>query len=173
MAGAQATGMNRQSQSAATQGADADLDVLHPERVLQLGERRVCVREYGHVEWMRLLGRAAPLVAAIAALLEQGREPLYEQALQIVADHVDELMPLVAQAADMTPAEVAALAPDEGELLLMTWWGVNGRFFVLRALNRVAVERAQSAQSGSARSTPRSSRPATTPGTSAATPSGN
>lgn len=119
-----------------------DLDVLHPDReVLLRGGRKLLVREYGHVEWLRLLGRAEPLVAAIADALEQGRDPTYEEALSCLAQNIDALAPLIAQACDIGLDEYAALDPDAGELVLMAWWGTNGRFFVSRALNRVAVSR--------------------------------
>lgn len=126
---------------AAAAAPENELDVLHPERHLVLGGRKVVVREYGHVEWMRLLPRSEPLVAAIADALEAGRDPTYEEALAVLAEHIDALAPLVAQAADLDEAAHAALNPSEGELLVMTWWGVNGRFFVERAVNRVAVSR--------------------------------
>ena len=131
--------MAKRITKAAPPPAENELEVLHPERELVLGKRKVLVREYGHVEWLRLLPQAAPLVAAIAAALEQGRDPTYEEALSCLAQHIDALAPLIAQAADLTPEDHAALDPEQGEVLLMTWWGVNGRFFVGRALNRVAV----------------------------------
>lgn len=122
-----------------------ELEVLHPERQLVFGGRRVLVREYGHVEWLRLLPQAEPLVASIAAALEQDRDPTYEDALACLAQHIDALAPLIAQAAGLTAEEHAALDPEQGEVLLMTWWGCNGRFFVGRALNRVAVSRREAA----------------------------
>lgn len=125
--------------AAAAPPMENELDVLHPERQLVFGTRKVTVREYGHVEWLRLLPQAEPLVAAIAAALEHGRDPTYEEALACLAQHIDALAPLIAQAAGLEPEEHAALDPEQGEVLLMTWWGVNGRFFVGRALNRVAV----------------------------------
>lgn len=142
---------------AAPAAASNELDVLHPERVVLLarGKLRVVVREYGHIEWLRLLQQAEPLVAAIAAVIGAGREPSYEEALAALAQHAEALAPLVAQAADMELAVFDALQPNDGELLLMTWWGCNGRFFVQRALNRVAVARAEaSASQAGARSTP-------------------
>lgn len=129
----------RITKAAAPPPAENELEVLHPERQLVFGTRKLTVREYGHVEWLRLLPLAEPLVAAIAAALEQGRDPTYEEALACLAQHIDALAPLIAQAAGLTPEDHAALDPEQGELLLMTWWGVNGRFFVGRALNRVAV----------------------------------
>ncbi|MCA0240167.1 MAG: hypothetical protein LCI02_04850 [Proteobacteria bacterium] len=139
-----------------------ELEVLHPERVVTLrGGRRLMVREYAHVEWLRLLAPAEPLVASIAAALEQGRDPTYEEALACLAGNIDALAPLIAQACDLDLDDYAALPPDDGELVLMAWWGANGRFFVGRALNRVAVRRqerqaraAVQAGSDTARSTP-------------------
>ena len=146
--------MPRRAVAQAAPAADNDLAVLHPERVVVLAGTRVTVREYGHIEWLRLQAAATPLVGALAAMLDAGQEPTYEQALAVLADNADALAPLVAQAADMPLADFDALAPDDGELLLMTWWGCNGRFFVRRALNKVAVARAEAARSAGARSTP-------------------
>lgn len=121
-----------------------DIEVLHPERdVLLSGGRKLHVREYGHVEWLRLLPLAEPLVKSIADALDAGRDPSYEEALDCLARHIDALAPLIAQACGMAVADYEALNPSEGELVLMTWWGVNGRFFVDRALNRVMVGRTE------------------------------
>lgn len=110
-----------------------------PPRSIWLGNRWAKVREYQHGEWLALLSRVEPLIAALAARVSTGEEPTYELALDVLAANHPMLLPLVAQAADLPPSYVAELPPDDGELLLMTWWGVNGRFFVSRALNRVSV----------------------------------
>ncbi|MCK9987648.1 MAG: hypothetical protein AzoDbin1_04120 [Azoarcus sp.] len=153
--------------------AAAELDVLHPDRTVVIGGVSITVREYGHIEWLRLLPAAMPLVDAIAGHLEAGRAPTYEDALMVLAENVDALTPLVAQAAGITPAAIEAMNPDDGELLLMTWWGVNGRFFIGRALNRVAVARAErraGVPSAGVSSTPPSSPTDTNETTSPATP---
>lgn len=162
---------------AAPEPEASDLTVLHPERELVLRGERVVMREYGNVEWLRLLPRAEPLVASIAAALAADTAPTYEQALAVIAEHIDGLLPLIAQAADQPLEWVDTLAPDEVELLLMTWWGVNAHFFVARAINRLAVaqgeQKALAAASAGAPSTPPSSPPATSTSSSAATPSGS
>lgn len=113
--------------------------VAYLPHTIRLGNRWVKVREYQHAEWLQLLSRAEPLIAALAAQVAIGEEPTYELALEVLAANHPMLLPLVAQAADLPPGYVEELPPDDGELLLMTWWGVNGCFFVSRALNRVAV----------------------------------
>lgn len=140
-----------------------ELHILHPERDLVLGGERVIVREYGNVEWLRLLPAAEPLVASMAAALQADTPPTYEDALQVIARHIDGLLPLIAQAVDRDAAWLDSLPAGDVELLLMTWWGVNAHFFVRRASTRVAVAQgerralaAAAAQAGAA-STPPSS----------------
>jgi hypothetical protein len=160
----------------ATDGAN-DMEVLHPERELQLAGQAVVVREYGNVEWLRLLPRAEPLVATIAQALQADESPTYEQALRTIAEHVDGLLPLIAQAVDRDLAWIDTLEPAEVELLLMTWWGVNAHFFVQRAINRVAVatrtSEARAAALAGVPSTQPSSHTATDSVTSSNTPSGS
>lgn len=115
------------------------------EYVLDGGKLRVAVRGYSNVEWLRLLPRAEPLVSAIAALLGAGLTPTYEDMLNTVGPHIDAMAPLVAQAAGLAPTVFDSLQPDDGELLLMGWWAANGPFFVKRAMNRIAVRRAEAA----------------------------
>lgn len=155
--------------------ATDELDVLHPERTVPVGGRGVTVREYGGIEWLRLQPAARPLVDAIAAVLESGAIPTYDRAFEVVGAHIDGLLPLIAQAADIEITDIEALSPPDLELLVMTWWGVNGRFFIGRATSRVAVAFAERrlAQSVGASSTPPSSLTATASTASNATPNGS
>lgn len=137
----------------------SDLTVLHPERELTLGGEAVVVREYGNLEWLRLLTRAEPLVGAIAAALQSEQTIAYEQALAVIADHADALLPLVAQAVDRDVQWIDQLEGDEVELLLMTWWGVNAHFFVRRAVNRLAVAQSEELARAQARAGARSTQP--------------
>lgn len=157
----------------------SDLEVLHPERELTLGGETVVMREYGNVEWLRMLPVAEPLVARIAAALSAEELPTYEQALCAIAEHVDQLLPLIVRAVDRDVAWFEGLQAGEVELLIMAWWGSNGHFFVERGRNRAQIAmherllaaRAAASPSAGARSTPPSSPTATALGTSADTPS--
>lgn len=157
----------------ADQTAADELDILHPERTITLSIGTIVVREYGAVEWMRMLPAAESLIASISAMLAERRIPIYEEALAVIAKNIDALLPFIAAASGLEHAVVEALAPDDFELLLMTWWGVNGRFFVGRARNRIAVARAEMevVVSASENSTQPLSPTATTSTESGATPS--
>ena len=121
------------------QAAAPDIEVLHPEREVDLSTGSVTVREYGNVEWLRLLPQAEPLVASVTEMLSALIVPSYEDVLAAIAHHTDALLPLVVQAADQDMAWLETLKGNDLENLLMTWWGVNGHFFVRRAQNRVTV----------------------------------
>lgn len=154
--------------------AAPDLEVLHPERDVKLSVGEFTVREYGNVEWLRLLPQAEPLVTSLAEMLQALMAPSYEDVLMAIARHTDALLPLVAQAVDQDMDWIETLQGNDLENLLMTWWGVNAHFFVRRAQNRVAVTYQEQAlarpPSTGEKSTPPSSPTGTEPTTSVATP---
>ncbi|WP_418647227.1 DUF6631 family protein [Thauera butanivorans] len=161
--------------TAEAQRAADELDILHPERTLTFAWGKIVVREYGGVEWMRLRAVARPIIDSLAALLAAGVPVVYEAALDVLADNMDAVLTLVAAATDESVETIQGLAPDELDDLLLYWWGANGRFFLHRAANAVAVMQvaAQIAQSAGASSTPPSFSTVTASPTSAATPAGN
>lgn len=142
--------VNKKQAATAAAQKPSDMEVLHPERIVPLGGETITIREYGNLEWLRALPKAAPLVEAIAEMLSGPEEPTYELVLATIATHTDALLPLILQAADRDLAWFESLPPTDAELLLMAWWGVNGHFFVQRASNRVSVARAIAAQKPSA-----------------------
>lgn len=165
------------AKAAAKAKAAPDIEVLHPEREAELSVGPVTVREYGNVEWLRLLPYAEPLVASMTEMLQAQMAPSYEDVLAAIARHTDALLPLIVQAADRDMAWLDTLKGNDMENLLMTWWGVNGHFFIRRAQNRVTVlyqelAVAQQLSTGD-KSTPPSSPTGTGPQTSAATPPGS
>lgn len=167
----------RSSKQKAAQQQPSDLEVLHPERVVKLSVDTVTVREYGNVEWLRLLPQAEPLVANLTAMLSAGVPPSYEDVLAVIAHHADGLLPLVVQSVDRDMAWVETLNSNDLEALLMHWWGVNGHFFVNRAKNRAMAQyqegMAARNQSAGEKSTPPSSPTATGQARSADTPPGS
>jgi hypothetical protein len=154
------------------QDQEDDLNVLYPERVVYFDDLAITVREYGHIEWLQMRPALRPMIDALAALLERGVAPTYEDALDVIAERLDQILPAICVACDIDTDTFDDLGPDKGETLIMAWWGVNGRFFVTRAMNQVSVARqtARLAQSAGASSTPPSSSTDTTPPASADTP---
>lgn len=157
--------------TAAPEGAAAsdgnDLETLHPERSVRIAGQEVTVRRYGFIEGLRLRAVYAPIAEALSARMAAHGVPDYEQIADILAENADAVIVLVATAAGLNEASVRALDAEDGDLLLLTWWGVNGSFFVSAVARRLAMR----AWSAGARSTPHSSLTDTaTPTDSADTP---
>lgn len=154
--------------------ADAELEILHPERTMIIAGRALVVREYGFIEGLRLRPLYKPFADDLYAAFAE-RAPDFEQVLDVIARHVEAVTELAAVAADVEAAWVRALSADDGELLLMLWWGANAGFFIRRFGARLAVERAAQEQAGAkasagANSMPPSSRTTTTASSSGVIP---
>lgn len=134
--------------------AAEELDALHPERSAVLAGRKVTVREYGFVEGTRLRLVAKPFTEGLFQLLKGDRVPEYEAVLDVIAEHVDVVLELVAASADVKVPWIQKLSPEDGELLLMMWWGVTGPFFMRAALQRLRAERQVESLLAGAVSTP-------------------
>lgn len=137
--------------------ADTSLDVLHPERDLPIAGRVVTVREYGHIEGLRLQSTCRAFFEALySATNNGGTAPTVAAVSDVLADHADLVRDMIAVA--ITPVSedaaafnrevrensswVGALGDIDGELLLGMWWGVNSGFFIRRLLGRAVQEKA-------------------------------
>ena len=116
----------------ATSTAD-DLAVLHPDRTLPIGGRHVTIREYGFFEGLDVADRASHFIADLVAASEDGTLR-YTQVRRLYGRHRAVIPLIAAQAGDVDVAWLEALAPDDLELYLATWFAVNAAFFVREAL---------------------------------------
>ena len=170
-------------QAAAPQPAaqENELEILNPEREVTLGGKVYTIREYSHLEWLKLLVKVEALVEMIAQRFQNNSiaDMSFNDILNVIGEHIEQLLPTVLQSAGMTIEEFNALRLDEVEALLLVWWGVNHHFFLQRArakLEFLVAEQAlrqKVALSTLAKSTPPLSETGTPLQTSGATPSGN
>lgn len=110
-----------------------ELAILHPDRMLPIGGRDVTIREYGFFEGLDVADRAAAFIADLVAGSTDGTLR-YTQVRRLFGRHRAVVPLIAAQAADVDVAWLEALAPDELELFLATWFAVNAAFFVREAL---------------------------------------
>lgn len=116
------------------------LAVLHPERNLTLGGRGVTIREYGFFEGLEIADRAAGFIDDLIAMSEVG--PLrYAQVRRLFGRHRSVIPVIAAQAGDVEVVWLDALADDELELYLATWFAVNAAFFVREVLAELRERR--------------------------------
>lgn len=151
------------------EGADNELDVLHPEQTLQVGGRTVTVREYSFVEGLRIEAKVRPLVQGLDAMAAEDG-PAIDRLYALMAENHELVLELVAQACGQPLDWVRGLGDEDGQSLLMAWWSANARFFLRRLILRRAAEQEQSRARDGAPSSPRSSTTDTDGPTSDATP---
>lgn len=130
----------RQSAPGNQAGAD-DLQVLHPNRSLEIEGKQVTVREYGFVEGIRLRTAMQPLINDLYAITKASGVPEVEVVLGILGKHDDLLVHLMAVAADVEESWIRTLPYRPGKHLLYVWWAVNGPFFFGEATDRLLQER--------------------------------
>ena len=143
------------------QTSTLDLQIIHPDAPFRLAGRTLTLREYGHIEGLRLLAWARPFVDGLYALVarEAGVQPTLTEIRFLRAEHADLVRDMTAQALT-TPGEVLAnalpereelaawierLGDQDGQALLAVWWQVNVHFFFRRCFER-ALEAAASAK---------------------------
>jgi hypothetical protein len=140
-----------QTQQAPPQSGADDLSTIHPDASITVGGRDVLVREYGFVEGMRVRAFMKPFTADLDRLFGTA-DVLVDEIMEVVGEHIDIVKKAIAQSIaapgkDASPEDIAwlgSLDDQDGDRLLITWWGVNGLFFV-RSIVRRAAERARRA----------------------------
>lgn len=167
---------NKKKDEPAPQGAGLDpvaeeLEILYPERTVPIGKEQVTVNEIGFGDGLRLHAHVKPVVDAIEATMrERDEAPAYQDLVAVFAAHWESTLELMAAATGRDKAWLCKLRAGEGDLLLMTFWGVNAGFFIQRAMNEIVIRREQARLSAGAKSSPPSSPTATGATTLDATP---
>ena len=113
-----------------------ELTVLHPDRTFVIGGRSVTIREYGFFEGLDVADRASAFIADLIDASEDGTLR-YAQVRRLFGRHRAVIPSIAAQAGDVEVAWLEALASDELELYLATWFAVNAVFFVREVLAEI------------------------------------
>lgn len=139
---------SRRNNAAQTSAQQADdLEILHPERELTIKGRKLCVREYGFIEGLRLRPLLQPFLDDLHSIaLNEDRVPDLSEVTVLLGVYADLVVQAVAKAADVEPDWINGLSQDEGELLLMAWWGANGPFFVRTVVRRILIKKQAQAE---------------------------
>lgn len=153
--------------------AALDLPTIAPDQPFELAGRTLTMREYRHLEGLRLLRWAKPFVDPLYAMFAGGgAPPTLAQMRELMSDQADLVRDMVAQAltkADGYDAEAVTqqrielaqwsegLSDADGQFLLAAWWHVNASFFFRqmfeRALSQAAASPVASPSAGPASTT--------------------
>ncbi|GGK08560.1 DUF6631 family protein [Luteimonas terricola] len=125
---------------------DTDLQIMDPDSQVIIDGQVITVREYRFFEGARVRLMAKPFFDALYALFsDAGAAPSFDEIVELIGQHEDDVAAMVAAATGLPPARVKALDDADGEALLLTWWMVNAGFFTRRVLRRAAHARLQAA----------------------------
>jgi hypothetical protein len=120
-----------------------DLVVLHPEQTVTINGQEITVREYGFIEGLKLRPLMKPLHDRLYEITQSGQRIELESILDVVADNPGELTQLIATSAGVNVSWINSLNDADGTLLMMTWWGVCGPFFVRKLSDRLMTAQLQ------------------------------
>lgn len=156
-----------------TASRGGDLDVLFPDRDIEIAGETVTVRELRFEEQIQhhaLLNRVTEDLAAIPLdALESGEG--VNLLLDAIFRNWESLRPLVALSVGRGEDWVRNLSGQDGETLVLVWWAANQGFFIRRLLRPAIAQ--QAARPAGARSSPPSSSTDTAAPNSASTPPGS
>lgn len=138
------TAKPKRAQPNVAAGAD-DVNVLHPDITLTIAGRTVTIREYRFVNGLSVRAKALPFTRALQAQIESG-SAVTEDILDVMAAQQELVRELILDAIEGSDAEparaeieqwIVGLDDEPGELLMLTWWGVCGPFFVRQVARRI------------------------------------
>lgn len=139
-----------------------DLNILLPDRTITLKNGTVLtVKEIRFGEQLRLANSLNAVSAALKPALTATHDAVTAilDALSTVPDH---LITLIALSIEKPVDFVKALSGEDGEMLSLTWWGVNQGFFVRRLIRPLMLKAADNHPSNGDMSLPASSEQGTT-----------
>ena len=156
--------------TAAETRPSSPLEVLHPERAIELRGRLVEVREYGYIEGLKVQAMCQAFLDELYALVARTEAPPSADLMRrMLKNHAITLQWLMAQAITPVQDDLQAFATEvrnnarwvetlgdvEGDALTTLWWGVNKDFFTRRLRELTVAARAAERQS----TTPASTQP--------------
>lgn len=112
-----------------------ELNILFPNEKLTVAGEEIIVREYSLIQQLQHHALFMPFINALRATLtreeaEFGLEPL----MQLIADHYQDVLALVAVSVGKPLEWVQELKGEEAETVLLMWWTVNSDFFTRQAV---------------------------------------
>ncbi|MDR1890106.1 MAG: hypothetical protein LBQ81_12140 [Zoogloeaceae bacterium] len=137
---ARAALQNTPNDAAPAEGGD--LDILLPERDLEINGETVTVRELNFGEQLKYGQALAALAESLRPVLQEAgkTQESAPDTLTLILDalslHAETVSTLVARCCDKDKKWLETLPGNAGENLLILWWSVNSSFFIRRLIVR-------------------------------------
>lgn len=118
---------------------DKDAEILFPDQTLEVGGEQVTVREFRYAEGLQAAVIGKPIMTTLRRLI-QGDDEIDAEAIDdLIAEHADTWMQLISLSTGKGVEWISKLGNDDGMLLSMVFWEVNGPFFMKRLVMAATV----------------------------------
>ncbi|MEE8128191.1 DUF6631 family protein [Candidatus Vondammii sp. HM_W22] len=116
-----------------------EAEILYPDKTIQIGGREVTIREFSFRDGLDL----GPMIAGLMAVLDKtvGDGSDLSGLFDALYQYPDVLEHMLLKSTCQDKTWLDGLCSADGDMLVMTFWGVNAGFFTRRlATRRMAMQ---------------------------------
>ncbi len=124
-------------------GQTSDLDILLPDRTLQIAGADITVHEYTFMQGLQISDFAKSFIDELTILFLTEDQFSLSRLDALFGRHPEIIAKLLSLATGQPVHWVEALSDGDGQLLLKTWWSVNAPFFVQRLAQEMGARQAE------------------------------
>lgn len=100
-----------------------ELDIIFPDRPVEITGQSIMIREYPFPDALRLLSVAEPIIKELKDKYVD--IPEFSEANETLSNHNEAVCLLISKACEISVEEIMQLTMDEGSLIVGVWWDIN------------------------------------------------
>ncbi len=121
-----------------------ELEILFPTAEIEVAGEKLEVKEYTLKQQLQHNAKFVPFIASLRATLGNSQEDFSLDDLMVcLSANYQNVMELVAISINKPVEFVESLGNQDGEALLIIWWGVNSDFFTRKAVQPLVEKSAK------------------------------
>ena len=121
-----------------------ELEILFPTAEIEVAGEKLEVKEYTLKQQLQYNAKFMPFINALRASLGNNQEDFSLDDLMVcLSANYQNVMELVAISINKSVEFVESLGNQDGEALLIIWWGVNSDFFTRKAVQPLVEKSAK------------------------------
>lgn len=121
-----------------------ELEILFPTAEIEVAGEKLEVKEYTLKQQLQHNAKFVPFINALRATLGNSQEDFSLDDLMVcLSANYQNVMELVAISINKPVEFVESLGNQDGEALLIIWWGVNSDFFTRKAVQPLVEKSAK------------------------------
>ena len=121
-----------------------ELEILFPTAEIEVAGEKLEVKEYTLKQQLQYNAKFVPFINALRATLGNSQEDFSLDDLMVcLSANYQNVMELVAISINKPVEFVESLGNQDGEALLIIWWGVNSDFFTRKAVQPLVEKSAK------------------------------